>query len=283
MQIGSAITAANGLDLTPAELALIQPGFNNITFGRGDSAAVVTVNAVGLNNPTTIVAGSSPLTVAGAVASSASLSLVAGAGGMSLNGAVNAGTHNLTLNSGGPVAQSAPIVAAGLELLGTASFPLILPTNDIDILAAKISVSLSLTNANGLIIGTVGSTNGIATGNPGLGGTVTITASGSIMVEQPIDTSAGTGGVLTATGVVFHAAPVLGAGNIALNGLNNAPTIVHWYNSEWDFRQPITIDHTKVAGTETNFPVLINLASDAGLRRMPWPAATTSCSPLPMV
>ena len=266
MQIGSAATAANRLDLTPAELTFIQPGFNNITFGRGDSAAAVTVNAVGLVNPTTILAGSSPVTIAGAIFSSADLSLVVGSGGIAINGAVNTATHNLTLNSGGPVAQSAPIVAAGLKLLGTASFPLTLPTNDIDILAADISGSLSLTNANGLIIGTVESTSGIATGNPGLGGTVTITASGSITVEQPIDTSAGTGGVLTATGVVFHAAPVLGAGDIVLNGLNNAPTIVHWYDSAWNYRKPITIDHTKVAGTETNFPVLINLGSDAGLQ-----------------
>jgi len=32
VQIGSATIAANRLDLTPAKLALIQPGFRNVTF-----------------------------------------------------------------------------------------------------------------------------------------------------------------------------------------------------------------------------------------------------------
>ena len=41
-----------------------------------------------------------------------------------------------------------------------------------------------------------------------------------------------------------------------------------WFNSSWNYRKNITIDHTKVNGTQTNFPVLINisdsdLASDA--------------------
>ena len=225
MQIGSATTAANRLDLTPAELAFIQPGFNNITFGRGDSAAAVTVNAVGLVNPTTILAGLSPLTVAGAISSSANLALVAGSGGIAINGAVNNATHNLTLNSGGPVAQSASIVASGLELLGNASFALALPTNDVDILAVDIAGSVSFADADDLTVGIVGSTIGVATGNPGPGGTVTITASGFLTVDQTIDTSAGTGGVLTATGVVFHTVPVLGAGDIVLSGLNHAPAL----------------------------------------------------------
>lgn len=38
-----------------------------------------------------------------------------------------------------------------------------------------------------------------------------------------------------------------------------------WYNPSWTKRKKITIDNTKVAGTESNFPVLINLASDSDL------------------
>ena len=39
-----------------------------------------------------------------------------------------------------------------------------------------------------------------------------------------------------------------------------------WYNPSWSYRKAITIDHTKVFNTDqTNFPVLINLTSDAGL------------------
>ena len=38
-----------------------------------------------------------------------------------------------------------------------------------------------------------------------------------------------------------------------------------WYNADWTYRKPITIDHDKVNGTQTNFPALINLSSDADL------------------
>src|SRR5450759_1503592 len=34
-----------------------------------------------------------------------------------------------------------------------------------------------------------------------------------------------------------------------------------WYNSSWTYRRQITIDHTKVASDEANFPVLISLDS----------------------
>ena len=38
-----------------------------------------------------------------------------------------------------------------------------------------------------------------------------------------------------------------------------------WWNSGWLYRKEITIDHTKVTGTLTNFPMLISFASDANL------------------
>ncbi|MGH7851506.1 MAG: DUF2341 domain-containing protein, partial [Thermodesulfobacteriota bacterium] len=39
-----------------------------------------------------------------------------------------------------------------------------------------------------------------------------------------------------------------------------------WYDEDWGFRKKITIDHTKVVtSTQTNFPVLVLLTTDAGL------------------
>ncbi len=38
-----------------------------------------------------------------------------------------------------------------------------------------------------------------------------------------------------------------------------------WYSLSWNFRKKITIDHTKVAASQTNFPVLISLTTDADL------------------
>jgi hypothetical protein len=39
-----------------------------------------------------------------------------------------------------------------------------------------------------------------------------------------------------------------------------------WYDCGWQFRKAITIAHTKVAGSQSGFPVLISLASDSGLQ-----------------
>ena len=39
-----------------------------------------------------------------------------------------------------------------------------------------------------------------------------------------------------------------------------------WYNSSWSYRKQITIDYTKVSATQTNFAVLVNLASDTDLQ-----------------
>jgi len=38
-----------------------------------------------------------------------------------------------------------------------------------------------------------------------------------------------------------------------------------WWNTSWQYRKEITINHTKVASNFTNFPVLISLGSDADL------------------
>jgi hypothetical protein len=43
------------------------------------------------------------------------------------------------------------------------------------------------------------------------------------------------------------------------------PAPVAWYDCGWGFRREITIDHTLVPGTQSNFPVLVSLTSDAGL------------------
>ncbi len=54
---------------------------------------------------------------------------------------------------------------------------------------------------------------------------------------------------------------------LTVTAANDAPTIANWYNAGWAYRKAITIDHTKVAGGAdlSDFPVLINLGSDAQL------------------
>jgi len=42
-----------------------------------------------------------------------------------------------------------------------------------------------------------------------------------------------------------------------------AGTASNWYNASWDYRQKVTIDNTKVAGNETDFPVLVLIDANA--------------------
>jgi hypothetical protein len=38
-----------------------------------------------------------------------------------------------------------------------------------------------------------------------------------------------------------------------------------WYDTNWPYRKQVTIDFNQVNGNLTNFPVLINLSTDAAL------------------
>ena len=225
LRIGGAATAAGRLDLTSAELARLQPGLSRLILGRSDSTAAVTVNATNWSDPTTIRGGSALLTVAGGVTSAADLELSVETGGMALSGSVGVGTNDLTLDSGGGVTQTAAIAAAGLVVRGAGAFTLSLATNDVAVLAADLEGSLNYRDASDLVVGTVQSTAGITTGGPGAGGSVVINSTGFLTVNQTIDTSAGSGGTLTTTGTVIIAALVLGAGDIALSGLDHAPEL----------------------------------------------------------
>ncbi|MDQ1651830.1 MAG: hypothetical protein QOI35_1030, partial [Cryptosporangiaceae bacterium] len=48
-------------------------------------------------------------------------------------------------------------------------------------------------------------------------------------------------------------------------GTETASTISTWYSTSWNYRKQITIDHTQVPSTLTNFPVGVSIASDANI------------------
>jgi len=62
-----------------------------------------------------------------------------------------------------------------------------------------------------------------------------------------------------------------GAGNLIITGSGGSVYSVpwytnsSWYSTSWSYRKSITVDNTKVSADLTNFPVLINLSSDASL------------------
>ncbi|MGV8992415.1 MAG: DUF2341 domain-containing protein [Thiobacillus sp.] len=55
--------------------------------------------------------------------------------------------------------------------------------------------------------------------------------------------------------------------SISVSSINDAPTLVGWYDNTWTYRNAISIDHTQVAGNVdlTDFTVLINLSAHADL------------------
>jgi len=57
-----------------------------------------------------------------------------------------------------------------------------------------------------------------------------------------------------------------GSGDWGL-GTTMAPTPIYfpWYDCNWSYRKNITIDHTRVPASQTNFPVLVSLSSDGQL------------------
>ena len=123
----------------------------------------------------------------------------------------------VTLNSAGGVDQTDGwLTAAELLLQGAGDFTLDRVFNDIDTLAANIASSLTYRDWDSVTVGAVGGVFGIRTN----GGHVEINAPfGRIAVNQPIDTTGGAGGVLTTSGDVVLAAPLLlGAGDITLRG-----------------------------------------------------------------
>jgi CHAT domain-containing protein len=79
---------------------------------------------------------------------------------------------NLTLEAGGNISQTEKISANGLELLGSGSYTLNNPANEITTLAGNTTGAINYTNANTLTIGTVGTTTGISTN----GGNLTVTS-----------------------------------------------------------------------------------------------------------
>src|SRR5262249_53723784 len=151
------------------------------------------------------------------------------ASGVVLAGNVNASSL-ITLNvTAGNVSQTSGVLtAASLLLTGAGSFLLTQAGNDINTIAADLNAgSIDLVDVDDVTIGSVSGTSGIATGNPASGGNVTISAGTTITVNQPIDTTAGSGGTLSLAGsVTLNAALTVGQGNITLSAAGGTGDLI---------------------------------------------------------
>ena len=131
-------------------------------------------------------------------------------------GALNGVTASAlaTINAGGLVTQSQPITAGSLELLGTGGMTLNHPMNNVAVLAANATGSISYTDADVLQVLTAGGTNGINTN----GGNLTINTGGTLTLAANLVATGATVAMTTTTGGITQTGGTITAAGLALSG-----------------------------------------------------------------
>jgi trimeric autotransporter adhesin len=150
MGIGGAASAAHSLQIDQTELATIQPGLANITFGRSDGTGLITIGNGLINAATTIQAASANMDIIGTY-TAIGVDLTLTTAGIATESASN---HALIVNAG----------AGTLNLLGGGTYNLCKGDNDAGTLTAN-ATELAFNDINNLTLGTPFTvTNDIALG-----------------------------------------------------------------------------------------------------------------------
>ena len=173
MGIGGAASAAHSLQIDQTELATIQPGLANITFGRSDGSGLITIGNGSTNAATTIQAASANFDITGTY-STIGADLTLTTAGVASETASN---HALVVNGG----------AGTLNLRGGGTYNLCKGANDAGTLTA-IATELAFNDINNLTLGTPFTvTNDVALG---VNGTLTaptgINSGGLVLVGNNV-------------------------------------------------------------------------------------------------
>jgi len=188
IQIGGTDSGSNSiLDLTATKLNLLQNGFTSITIGDASSSGAITLAGdTTFNDPVTLQApgetgsidttggtltgaddatitllANQAITTGNIINLSRQITLTSNSSNISLIG--NVAASDVTLNAASAVTQTQQISASGLELLGSGSYTLTHPANDITTLAADTTGAVNYQDSNDFSIGTVNTTLGITT------------------------------------------------------------------------------------------------------------------------
>jgi len=198
-------TNDTNLNLDTTELNKLQNGFSQIIIGRADSSGTITLaDDITFNDPVILrspVANGSINTAGFTLtgADDATISLLANQNittgdinnsgraitltsqqeNITLNGSLVG--RDITLNAANTVTHTEAISASGLELLGSGSYTLTNPANDIATLAANTTGAINFRDSNDFNIGTVNTTFGITTPN-----NLTLNAGGDVTQTQKI-------------------------------------------------------------------------------------------------
>jgi filamentous hemagglutinin family protein len=174
MGVGGAASATFNLQMDTTELGLIQPGFANLVFGRGDGSGAITVGAGTTNANTTIQASTSNVTINGAFATTGSKLTLSTGGAVTESGTltVNAGAGTLQLQNGGTFNLTNNNNTGTLNATGTA-------LNFRDDTGFAVSGITTTGNVTLSTAGNVTQTGTIVAG-PGTGGTLNLNGAGGV-------------------------------------------------------------------------------------------------------
>ncbi|NET90062.1 MAG: CHAT domain-containing protein [Kamptonema sp. SIO1D9] len=184
------------LDLTIAELATIQPGFNSVIIGRADGSGTITVvDDVAFNNPTTLRSPNPGGTIV--------------TNGIITTDGDGTFTNDLTLDAGDVVDINADISTVGGVLTITSGGDIDSNGTILNSTAEGDSGAINLTATGNIITGEISSIKG----DDGDAGDIAVTAGGDIITAN-IDSSAerGAGGAISVTA----------GGNLSTDNLNSS-------------------------------------------------------------
>lgn len=208
---GTVILTPNGDDFTAAIATTYFAAASTITgltIGKSATSADGTTDADVTLSSATSIAG--PITIH--------------CGAMAINADLTATSSQVTLNASGAVTQSSgsAITASSLAIQSTGTFTLTEATNDIDLFAAGTSSSkpsnISLVDADGFQVGTVGSLSGITNT-----GTVTLkSVGGDITLAGDITTTSTSTSAVVVMSDYDAVSSDAGNGSIIISG---SPTI----------------------------------------------------------
>jgi hypothetical protein len=228
--VGGSTSGAGQLDLTSAEIALLQNGFASLVFGRVGSSAGLTINAATLNDPATFRAGAGGITVAGnlvandgatfAAATTLAANVTSSGAAVTFNGNVSVGTATtptvttaggalavngsidgagaLTLNAGSGALTVANAIGATAALSSLAATGATIAVDDVTTTGAQsyagaLTLDGTLTTANAPVTVTGNVSLAGASGFATAGGNVTVT--GTINGGQALSANAGAGAI----------------------------------------------------------------------------------------
>jgi|GEM_PF-1131716 len=262
------VTATAG-SVTAGNLLLTGAGTYTLTNANNDvDTLAANVNgAVSYHDTNTLTVGTVGAT--NGITSSGNAVTLTTDGKLTLSKDINAGANTIILDaaSGGVDQTAGKLLAANLLLSGVGTHTLTSLTNDVDTLAADINGTLTYTDADGLSVGTVGTTDGITTSNDD----VTLNTTGLLTIDQNISVGSGTvilnsaGGVDPVGAILASELLLTGTGTFDLSGANDVGTLAADINGSLSYNDINTLTVGTVSGTSgittSNDDVTLNTGS----------------------